>query len=57
MKVYKIQLKDTDSSFEIAGFALYTKGGFACLAYKDEQGGKRVKRWPLCNIHSIDCEY
>lgn len=57
MKVYKIQLKSTDSTFEFTGTSLYTKGGFACIAYTDAAGNKRVRRWPLCGIHSIDCEY
>lgn len=56
-KVYLIQLKDTDSKFEFPGFALYTKGAFCCIAYYNKEGEKRVKRYPLCNIHDIDTTY
>ncbi len=56
MRTYIIQLISTDRSFELVASACYTKGGLVCFAY-EKDGVKRVKKFPLSNIHSIDSEY
>ena len=56
LKKHKIQLKETDSSFDLTCFAVYTKEGFACFAFVEDDK-KMVLKIPTQNIHSIDSEY
>lgn len=55
-KEYTLQLTTSDTPSVFTALSCYTKGGLVCFAMV-EDGKKVVKKYPLCNVHSIKHEY
>lgn len=56
-KEYKLQLKTADCPLVIKAYSSYTKDGLICFSFFDKEGKKMVKKFPLCNVHSLEHEY